>query len=401
MKSQSRCRPRRWPAQARGAAGLLVVVLLIAAALVAWGLISRHRADAELRHETEQQGAMPVSVVQPRQDGSSQALTLPGNVQAYVEAPIHARTSGYLKRWYVDIGGPVKAGQVLADIDTPEVDQQLRQAEADLANAEANDRIAQTTAERWRGLRASDSVSKQEADEKISAAEASRAAVKAARANVQRLRELSGFSQVIAPFDGIVTARNTDVGQLITPGGGPSGALFRVADTEKLRVYVRVPQPFTASMRPGIEAQLAFPDRPGRSYAAELVRTSSALDETSRTLLVELEMDNAQQELLPGAYVDVRFDLPASLESALRLPSNTLLFRGDGLKVATVGQDDKVHLKSVTVGRDFGTEIEVTTGLDAGDRVIMAPSDSITEGAAVRIAQPPQAEPTQGEGAKS
>src|SRR5277367_6955801 len=246
----------------RTASALGVAALII----LAWSGLAAHRASAKLRESTEAVALITVATTQPAAQSQLSELILPGNVQANYEAPIYARTSGYLKRWLVDIGTPVKAGQLLAEIESPEVDQQLRQAQADLATAEANQKIADLTAERWRNLRATDSVSKQEADEKISLAASGDAQMQAARANVQRLRELSGFEKVIAPFDGVVTARNTDIGQLIAAGENTGPALFRVADMHRLRTYVTVPQTYAASMTPGITAELSFPDRPGKSY---------------------------------------------------------------------------------------------------------------------------------------
>src|SRR5215475_5498581 len=309
---------------ARGA----VVAVAIGIIIVVWSVVSSYSASAKLKEATE---AQPLT-------GHSD-LVLPGNLQANYEAPIYARTSGYLKRWLVDIGTPVKAGQLLGEIEAPAVDSQLRQAEADLVTAEANQKIANVTAERWSNLRASDSVSKQEADEKISLAASGDAQVQAARANVQRLRELSGFERVTAPFDGVVTARNTDIGRLITAGENTGPALFRVADTHRLRLYVTVPQTYAASMKPGVTAELTFPDRPGKSYTATLDSTSSAIDQSTRTLLAQLVVENKNNELLPGAYSEVHFKLPEGSSQAFRLPANVLLFRGDGMQVATVGQN--------------------------------------------------------------
>lgn len=375
--------------QHRGAvrSGLILGVLVIAVA--AWGLLSAHRARARLEAATADQAAITVTTVKPSLSSGDTELTLPGNVQANYEAPIYARTGGYLKRWLVDIGTPVKAGQLLAEIDAPEVEQQLRQAEADLATAKANQDIANVTADRWRGLRDTDSVSKQEADEKISLAAQGAAQVQAAQANLQRLRELNGFRRIVAPFDGIVTARNTDVGQLVTAGGGTGPELFRVADTRKLRLYVRVPQTYAAQVQPDVVAEVRFPDRPGASYSAKLERTSNAVDPASRTLLAQLTIDNSRKELLPGAYAEVHFKLPVSADNgSLMLPSNTLLFRSGGLNVATVDAGNHVVLKPVTVGRDYGAQIEVVDGLQSGDDVIVSPLDSLTNGAAVRKAAP-------------
>jgi RND family efflux transporter MFP subunit len=363
-----------------GVAALIVLV---------WAGFSAHHAAAKLKESTEAAAVVTVATTKPLAQSQLSELILPGNIQANYEAPIYARTSGYLKRWLVDIGTPVKAGQLLAEIESPEVDSQLRQAQADLATAQANQKIADLTAERWRNLRATDSVSKQEADEKISLAASNDAQVQAARANVQRLRELSGFEKIVAPFDGVVTARNTDIGQLISAGGNTGPALFRVADMRRLRLYVSVPQTYAAAMKPGIQAELLFPDRPGKTYAATLDSTSSAIDTGTRTLLAQLVIDNESGELLPGAYAEVHFKLPPGAGGeSYKLPANVLLFRGDGMHVGVVGPGNKVVLKAVTIGRDYGSDIEITGGLSPSDDVILSPPDSLTDGVAVRVIAP-------------
>ena len=364
------------------AAGVLAV---LAVAVLVWHLLSARRAVAALQQQADADAALIVATTTPAAQSGPLQLVLPGTLQANYDAPIYARTDGYLKRWLVDIGTPVKTGQLLAEIEAPEVDQQLRQAEADLAAAEANHQIAEVTAERWRKLRATDSVSRQDADEKISLATSSDAQVQAARANVQRLREMSGFERIVAPFDGVVTARDTDVGQLINSGSGTGRELFRIADVRQLRLYVHVPQTYAALMQKGLTAQLRLPDRAGQNYTATLTRTSDAIDPTSRTLLAELLVDNASHQLLPGAYAEVHFRLAADAQStAYRVPANTLLFRGDGLQVATVDAHERVVLKPVTIGRDYGAEVEITEGLAPNDRIILSPPDSITDGEAVR-----------------
>ena len=372
----------------RGIARIGAVAGVVAIGVVVWGILASQRANAKLATETESNALVTVATIRPQSQGGDSQLSLPGNVQANTDAPIYARTNGYLKRWLVDIGTPVKAGQLLAEIDAPELDQQLRQAQADLADAQASQKIANITADRWRGLQDTDSVSKQEADEKSSLAATGEAKLQAAQANLQRLRELSGFKKIVAPFDGIVTARNTDVGQLIS-GGGAGPELFRIADTRQLRLYVRVPQAYAAAMQPNLVAEVEFPDRPGATYKAKLERTSSALDSTSRTLLAQLIVDNAKNELLPGAYAEVSFSLPATVAaSTFKLPANTLLFRGDGLHVATVDGSSHVVLKPVTLGRDYGSDIEVVHGLSAEDNVILSPPDSLTDHAEVSVAKP-------------
>src|SRR5882757_8434332 len=366
------------------------VVGAVAFIVVVWSVFSAHRASAKLKDATEAQSVVTVATTKPQPLSDLTELILPGNLQANYEAPIYARTSGYLKRWLVDIGTPVKAGQLLGEIESPEVDQQLNQAQADLATAQANQKIANVTAERWRNLRASDSVSKQEAYEKISLAASNDAQVQAARANVQRLHELTGFQKIVAPFDGIVTARNTDIGQLIVAGSNTGPELFRVADMRRLRLYVRVPQTYAALMKPGITADLVFPDRPGKLYTAKLDSTPSAIDQASRTLLAQLRVENKNNELLPGAYSEVHFKLPVgAANESFKLPANVLLFRGDGMKVATVGENGQVVMKEVAVGRDYGSDIEIVQGLSAEDKVILSPPDSLTDGVNVRVAPPP------------
>ena len=352
------------------------------------GINARAAASDQLSRVTEQSAIPVVNVVYPQAAAPTQEIVLPGNMQAFTDSPIYARTSGYLKRWLVDIGTPVKAGQLLAQIESPEVDSQLRQAEADLATAQANQKIADLTAQRWRNLRASDSVSKQEADEKISLAASGDAQMQAARANVQRLRELSGFEKIVAPFDGVVTARNTDIGQLISAGENTGPALFRVADMRRLRLYVQVPQTYAAEMKQGIKADLNFPDRPGKTYVATLDSSASAIDANTRTLLVQLVIDNKNGELLPGAYAEVHFKLPPGNEASYKLPANVLLFRGDGLHVGVVDANNRVVLKEVQVGRDYGSDIEITHGLQASDNVILSPPDSLTDGITVRVTTP-------------
>jgi RND family efflux transporter MFP subunit len=371
--------------------GRVSAVLGIAAIIaLVWTGLAAHQGSAQLKESTEAAAVITVATTKPAAQSELSELILPGNIQANYEAPIYARTSGYLRRWLVDIGAPVKAGQLLAEIESPEVDSQLRQAQADLATAQANQKIADLTAERWRNLRVTDSVSKQEADEKIASAASGDAQMQASRANLQRLRELSGFEKVVAPFDGVVTARNTDIGRLIAAGENTGPALFRVADMHRLRLYVNVPQTFAAVMKAGLKADLLFPDRPGKTYVATLDSTSSAIDASTRTLLAQLVIDNKSGELLPGAYAEVHFKLPAGAGGvSYKLPANVLLFRSDGLHVGTVDANNRVVLKPVEVGQDYGSDIEIVHGLDAHDNVILSPPDSLTDGTTVRRAAAP------------
>jgi RND family efflux transporter MFP subunit len=374
-----------------GFARVAVVIAVVAIAFVAWSVISAHRAAANLATATEEAAIVTVSTTHPKPtDPTGSQLVLPGTVQANIDAPIYARTSGYLKRWLVDIGTRVKAGQLLAEIDTPEVQQQLSQAEADVANAEANSKIAAVTAERWESLRKTDSVSRQDADEKASLADASKAQLQAANANLHRLRDLSGFQRIVAPFDGVITARETDVGRLITAGGGSGPELFRISDERQLRLYVRVPQAFAPQMGPTTTATVSFPDHPGMTFNARMDSTADAIDPTTNTLLVQLKVDNANGALLPGAYADVHFKVPpAALGVSLQLPGNTLLFRSDGIHVATVDAGGHVTLKPIIIGRDYGFAIEVVNGLTPQDVVILSPPDSLLDHARVRLVEPP------------
>jgi RND family efflux transporter MFP subunit len=380
------------PHAARSRNRLYAVGVLVAGlALLGWTLVNRGMARAALAQRTVAMAAPTVATIKPQHGPADQELVLPGTVQAFYQAPIYARTSGYLKAWYSDIGAHVVRGQVLAEIDSPEVDQELRQAQADLATAQANYELAKSTNERWRGLLATESVSKQDADQKASDEAAKKAALASAEANVARLRDLESFKRVVAPFDGVVTARNTDIGALINAGQNSGAALFRMADTRKLRIYVQVPQPYAAAAVPGVGAQLKFTEQPGKAYPLQVVRTAQALDPVARTLQVELQVDNSKGELFPGSYAEVHFKLPGSADS-LRLPINALLFRSAGLQVAVVGADHVLHLKSISSGRDFGKSIEVLSGLDPTDQVVLNPPDSIADGALVRIAGEPEEE---------
>jgi len=365
-----------------------LILLIVALSLAAWGEVSRVRARSSLGKETAEVAIPMVVTVTPNRTSLGEELVLPGTVQAYIEAPIYARTSGYLKGWRTDIGTQVTKGQLLGEIETPEVDRQLSQAEADLATARANEALSTTTNVRWQGLLTTESVSKQDADEKAGDAAAKKAAADSAAANVARLHELESFKRVVAPFSGVITARNTDIGALINAGQSTGAELFRIADTHKLRIYVQVPEAYAAATSPGLEADLRFAEQPNKLFTAKTVRTSNALDPTLRTLQVELELDNANREVFPGAYAEVHFKLPASGES-LRLPANTVLFRAAGLQVATLDGQKRVKLKSIVQGRDFGNTIEILSGLEPDEVVILNPPDSLTDGVLVRIASPP------------
>jgi RND family efflux transporter MFP subunit len=353
--------------------------------LAAWGIISRTVEEHRLQKETDDQAIPTVNVVQAKKSPDSEDLVLPGNVQANYEAAVYARTSGYVKQWYTDIGTPVKAGQLMADIDTPEVDDQLRQAEADLGTAQANGALADSTARRWKALLATDSVSKQETDEKVGDAQAKTAMVASAKANLGRLQQTEGFKHVVAPFDGVVTARETDIGALINAGSGQGPELFRVADKSKLRIYIQVPQNYASVFAQDTVVQLVFAEHPGRTFDARMARTAQALDPASRTLLVQLEADNTKGELLPGGLTEVHLKSPAGNPS-VRLPASALMFRAEGLRVATL-DNGHAKLHPISIGRDFGKEVEVLTGIEAGQNVILDPPDSLIDDEEVRIAK--------------
>ena len=371
-------KPQRWLKPA----GL--VAAGIAVLIVAVGLVSRVMASQDQKAWTEAQAIPTVSVVAPTAETGDQALVLPGNVQAFYDAQIHARVSGYLKHWYQDIGAQVKAGQILADIDTPEIDQQLAQARANLAVAKANQKLAQATAARWTTLLADDAVSRQESEEKTGDLDSKTSLVKAADAEVQRLQALEAFKRITAPFDGMVTGRTTDIGALIAAGAPNDPGLFTVADVHRLRIYVKVPQSYSADIRPGAVATLSVPEHPGQNFTATLASTNGAVSDQSGTMLVELQIDNASGALKPGDYAQVRFALPPAA-GVIRLPASAVMFRRKGMAVATVGPDNHVAFKYVAIARDLGTSVEVASGLSPNDRVIDNPPDSLAENELVRI----------------
>jgi len=363
-----------------------VCVVACLAVLVAYGIYSRAHAEAALASATEASAVLRVRTVQPKHGAPSEDLVLPGNIEAYNDTPIYARTSGYLKRWYVDIGAHVKAGQLLAEIETPEVDQQLRQARAQLATAQADSRLAKTTADRWRNLRKTDSVSPQEAEEKSGDMESKAALEDAARANVRRLEEMQGFKKIYAPFSGVITARNVDIGDLISAGStGTAKELFHLAAVQQMRVYLQVPQVNARAATPGTEVQLALPEAPGKLITAHITRTSDAIDPSARTLRVEVDVPNPGSTLVPGEYVQVHLKL-STPANALIVPVNGVLFRSEGITAAVV-HGDHVELQSITIGRDFGDELEVTSGLTSNDRVVINPPDSLVSGQKVEQAQ--------------
>ncbi|MCP3706864.1 efflux RND transporter periplasmic adaptor subunit [Paraburkholderia sp. CNPSo 3274] len=373
-------KPRRWP---------IVLAALVVLGLAAQGIWSRHSAHAALEREATTASTLSVQVVTPQRSARALDLVLPGTVQAFLDTPIYARTSGYLRKWYFDIGAHVKAGQLLAEIDAPEVDDQLRAARADLANAEANYALAKTTADRWTQMLQTRSVAKQDTDEKVGDMLAKKATLDSARFNVSRLSQLQSYERVTAPFDGIVTARNVDVGALIDAGNGGTSQreLFHLAQADRLRVYANVPQAYAQQIRVQRHAYLTLNEAQGKHFPGIVARTAGAVDAQQRTMLVEVDVDNRSGELLPGAYAQVHFALDGSA-TPVTLPGNAFLFRPDGVKVATVDAQNRVKLVKVTLGTDFGTRVAVAAGLTGDERVIVNPQDAIVDGTPVRIVQP-------------
>jgi len=375
---------RRW---------ILVLAAVAVVATVISGIVPRKRAEADLAKETQEMAVPSVSIIHPRRSSPVNEVVLPANVQAYMDSPIYARTNGYLKQWFVDIGAHVKQGQLLAEIETPEVDQQLRQARADLQTAQANLALAKITADRYTGLLKSDSVSKQEADNAQGNYAAQNATVHAAEANVKRLEELQSFEKIYAPFAGVITFRNTDIGHLIDSGssGGTRTELFHISQPDKLRVYVNVPELYAPAAKPGLQADLMLSEFPGRRFPGTLVRTADAIDQTTRTLLVEVRVNNPTGTLFSGAYAEVHLKLPNAVSSFI-LPVNTLIFRSEGLQAASIEDGQHVELKPITIGHDYGTEVEVVSGLTGNESIIVNPPDSIVSGQQVRVVRPTAAE---------
>jgi RND family efflux transporter MFP subunit len=366
---------------------VLTITVIVVAALLASGIWSRVRARTTLKAETAQVALTAVSVVSPKQTAPAQEIILPGNVQPFITSPIYARTNGYLRKWYVDIGARVKQGQLLAVIETPEVDQQLQQARSNLLTAQANLELAAITKTRYQGLLKSNAVSQQDADNAIGTYNANKAIVEADQAAVEQYAALVSFEKIYAPFDGVVTARNTDIGDLINSGSGAGVKtdLFHVAQPGKLRVYVNVPEEYSQGVKVGMTADLSLAEFPGRRFRGKLVRTADAITVTTRTLLIEIDVDNPTGTLLTGSYAEVHLAVPAQ-SSTFLLPVNTLLFRSEGLQVGIV-RDGKVVLSAVTPGHDFGNQIEIVSGLKPDDQVIINPPDSIITGQQVQIVQ--------------
>ncbi|HEU4637196.1 MAG TPA: efflux RND transporter periplasmic adaptor subunit [Edaphobacter sp.] len=363
--------------------GVLFAIALIAA--IVYGVRVRSSHEKELAAATDEAAIPTVNVVHPQPGSAAQELVLPGNVQAFTEAPIYSRTNGYLKKWYFDIGSRVRKGQLLAEVETPEVDQQLQQSKAELERIEANMQLAGVTSNRWQSLLAKHAVSQQEADQARSNYIAAQAAVDASKANVRRLEQLQSYEKIIAPFDGVITARNTDIGDLITAGSGSTNPreLFHLAAIGKLRVYASVPEIYADSIHNGDQAYLAQDSNPSVKIPGVIVRNANAIDHATRTLNVEVDVDNRNGALLPGAYVFVHFHVPGG-SNTVTIPANALLFRSEGLRVGVV-RNDHVQLVPITVGHDYGSTLEVTSGVTAADEIVIDPSDSLTNGAPVRV----------------
>jgi len=365
----------------------LAIVVIVTAALLVSGIWSRVRARATLDAQTARMALPAVSVVSPKQTAPAEEIILPGNVQPFITSPIYSRTNGYLKKWYFDIGAHVKKGQLLAVVDTPEVDQQLEQSLSNLNTAKANLTLAEITKNRYEGLLKKNAVSQQDADNAIGTYNANKAIVDANQANVKQLQALQSFERIYAPFDGIVTARNTDIGDLINSGSSSTARtdLFHISQPDKLRVYVNVPEEYSQGIKVGMTADLSLAEFPGRKFQGKLVRTAEAINATTRTLLIEIEVDNPTGTLLSGSYAEVHLKV-ATHASTLLLPVNTLLFRSEGLRAGVV-KDGKVVLTALTAGRDFGNQIEIVSGLEPDDQVIINPPDSLVSGQQVQIVQ--------------
>ncbi len=381
--------PEQIPVSPRKVLTAVVAILLVLVVLAAVGILRRMHAGTVLAEHTVALAAPTVAVAPPRSGAPAETFVLPGNVTAYTDSPIYARTDGYLDHWYYDIGARVKKGALLAVISTPELDKQVAQAESDLVTAQANANIARIQAERYTGLVKSDAVSQQDTDTYVSQAAATAAAVKSAQANLQRLRELQSFEKVYAPFDGVVTARAVDTGQLISSGSGQSSGteLFHMQALETLRVYTNVPQLYSQTLKRGMKIDLTFPEHAGKTFQGTLVRTADAIDPVSRTLLVEVDLNNRSGELMPGALAQVHFKVPP-VGSTFVVPTAALIFRREGMQVATVVEtkDGAVaHLVPVVIGEDDGATVQIVTGLNSGDNIIQDPPDSLIDGEKVRV----------------
>ncbi len=366
---------------------VLIIAVVVVAALLVSGIVSRVRARTKLKGETALVALTAVSVVSPKQTAPAEEIILPGNVQPFITSPVYARTNGYLKKWYFDIGAHVKKGQLLAVIETPEVDQQLQQARSNLSTAQANLELATITKTRYQGLLKTHAVSQQDADNAVGTYNANKAIVQADQAAVDQYAALVSFEKIYAPFDAVITARNTDIGDLINSGSNSNAKtdLFHIAQPGTLRVYVNVPEEYSRGIKVGMTADLALAEFPGRTFQGNLVRTADAINMTTRTLLVEIDVANPANTLLTGSYAEVHLKVP-SQASTFIIPVNTLIFRSEGLRVGVV-KDQKVTLTAVTPGHDFGNQIEIVAGLEADDQIVINPPDSLVTGQQVQIVQ--------------
>jgi membrane fusion protein (multidrug efflux system) len=366
--------------------GILGALAVVAALLVVMtGIRAREDSGTKLREWTDDQAIPTVAVVMPDAKALKATLDLPGRLEAYYRAPIFARVSGYLKSWSADIGARVKAGEVIAEIEAPDLDQQLLQARADLTSQQASAKLSEATLNRRKTLIASNFVSMQEIDERTADLSNKNAAVNSNQANVERLEALAGYKKITVPFDGVVTARTTDVGALINAGGGSGPPMFVISDIKKLRVYVNVPQSYVPAIKLGAKALISVPEYLNRTFAATVEASSQSVDVNSGTTQMQLALDNAAEDLMPGGYANVRMSL-ARDTVPLHIPASALIFNQNGLRVATVGSDDKVLFKTVTIARDLGRDIELASGVSADDRIIVAPPDGIADGDQVRVA---------------
>ena len=378
------------PAPPRRAVLMVVVLVLVLLAAAAVVFLTRQTEANALAKETEAVSVPTVAVVKPVTESTTDDLVLPGNLQAYEESPIFARTNGYLVRWYKDIGSKITKGELLAKIDTPEVDQELSQARASREQIKAQLELAKISAERWTNLRKTDSVSQQEADQQTSGYQQAVANLAAAEANVRRLEQLESFKNVYAPFSGVLTKRTVDPGALINAGAGATGKeLFDIARVDPLRVYVYVPQAYAPTIKNGMKASITMQEFPGQKFLGTVARTADAIDTATRTLLTEVDVPNGDGKLLPGSFGQVHFSTGSNVQR-LTVPVNTMLFRAEGPRVATVDKDGKVRLRPITIGRDFGTTLEILGGLDPSDQVIINPADSLEEGQQVHVAKSQQ-----------
>jgi membrane fusion protein, multidrug efflux system len=365
--------------------GLFLLLLLLAGAITLWGRVSHGHA---LANETERETVPTVAVVYPQSEKPDEELVLPGSLQAYEESPIYARTSGYLVRWYKDIGSKVTKGELLAKIDAPEVDQELNQMRATRQQTFAQAELAKISADRWENLRKSDSVSAQEADQQVSGYKQAQANLAASDANVRRLEQLEGFKDVYAPFTGVLTRRNVDPGALINAGAGVAGReLFDIARVDPLRVFTSVPQAYAPNIRVGEQTVITLQEFPGQKFIGKVARTSEAIDPSTRTLLTEVDVPNKDGRLLPGSFGEVHFAVGTNVNK-VTVPVNAMLFRSEGPQVAVVGPDNKIHLRPISIGRDYGTTLEILGGVTSTDRLVINPPDSLEDGQVVNVAQP-------------